>query len=50
MLKGVKKKIETISQEIENIKRTVGAIYKIDENEEYGGRKLQISLRICGLK
>lgn len=39
ILMVLKKKIETISQEIENIKRTVGAIYKIDENEEYGGRK-----------
>jgi hypothetical protein len=39
ILMVLKKKIEAISQEIENIKKTVGAIYKIDENEEYGGRK-----------
>jgi len=50
ILMVLKKKIEVISKEIENIKRTVGAIYKIDENEEYGGRKKTIRSKTLRFK
>jgi hypothetical protein len=39
ILNILEKKLQQIGAEVENARRTIGAIYRVDENEEYGGKK-----------
>ena len=39
ILNILEKKLQQIGEEVENARRTIGAIYRVDENEEYGGKK-----------
>jgi hypothetical protein len=41
ILKVLDKKLNATSEEVKKFRETVGSIYKIDENEEYGGKRRQ---------
>ena len=41
ILNILEKKLQQIGAEVENARRTIGAIYRVDENEEYGGKIIQ---------
>ena len=39
ILKVLDNKLNAISEEVKKFRETIGSIHKIDENEEYGGKK-----------
>lgn len=39
ILNVLEKKLEQIGEDVKKARRSIGTIYRIDENEEYGGRK-----------